>query len=311
MCLMVLFCLTRIHGVTVAEMPLIATCSEYRRQGMCRRLIDAIEKMLKSFGVKMLVISAIPILVETWTSHFGFKPIEDVERRHLNHVNLMLFPGTALLIKQLEEPTTEKSGSKSDVCLKGYQSVNPDGSNEVTNITTEVQADRTARTDSDDEALLPTADATYQMEQEHDWQQKDLLVSSYDTLNSIAKPNDNDANISEPLCRKIANLDIDKKSQFDSAEHTEQEIFTSLSVVSKPTALHSCSGSLTICATDDRYFAESVPINNGESDKVDIISEAEARTVLEEDNRLFSEGEAIEEEITNHSSEAKCSSFDG
>ncbi|CAL9132510.1 unnamed protein product [Musa acuminata var. zebrina] len=301
----------RIHGVTVAEMPLIATCSEYRRQGMCRRLIDAIEKMLKSFGVKMLVISAIPILVETWTSHFGFKPIEDVERRQLNHVNLMLFPGTALLIKQLEEPATEESGSKSDVCLKGYQSVNPDGSNEVTNITTEVQADRTARTDSEDEALLPTADVTYQMEQEHDWQQKDLLVSSYDTLNSIAKPNDNDANISEPFRRKIANLDIDKKSQFDSAEHTEQEIFTSLSVVSKSTALHSCSGSRIICATDDRYFAESVPINDGESEKVDMISEAEAKNILEEDNRLFSEGDGIEQDITNHSSEAKCSSFDG
>lgn len=64
---------------------------------------------LKSFKVKMLVLSAIPGLVETWTSHFGFKPIGDTERRQLNHVNLMLFPGTELLIKNLED-TTEETG---------------------------------------------------------------------------------------------------------------------------------------------------------------------------------------------------------
>ncbi|XP_066380321.1 increased DNA methylation 1-like [Miscanthus floridulus] len=71
--------------------------------------------MLKSFHVKMLVLSAIPELVSTWVSGFGFKPIEEYERKQLDTINLMLFPGTSLLIKSLEDGTlTEKSGAGND-----------------------------------------------------------------------------------------------------------------------------------------------------------------------------------------------------
>lgn len=67
--------------------------------------------MLKSFHVKMLVLSAIPELVSTWVSGFGFKPIEEYERKQLDTINLMLFPGTSLLTKNLDDGTlTEKSG---------------------------------------------------------------------------------------------------------------------------------------------------------------------------------------------------------
>ncbi|KAI3918805.1 hypothetical protein MKX01_042125 [Papaver californicum] len=93
----------RVHGVTVAEMPLIATCSDHRRQGMCRRLLIAIEELLISFKVEMLVITAIPSLVDTWTKGFGFIPMEDEEKKQLSSINFMIFPGTILLRKSLYE----------------------------------------------------------------------------------------------------------------------------------------------------------------------------------------------------------------
>ncbi|TYG86980.1 hypothetical protein ES288_A13G176100v1 [Gossypium darwinii] len=97
----------RIHGVTVAEMPLIATCTNYRRQGMCRRLMNVIEEMLISVKVEKLVITAIPNLVETWTKGFGFTPVEEDERKMLKKINLMVFPGTILLKKPLYRESTD------------------------------------------------------------------------------------------------------------------------------------------------------------------------------------------------------------
>lgn len=57
--------------------------------------------MLISFKVEKLIISAIPSLVETWTEGFGFMPMDKDEKRTLNKVNLMVFPGTVLLKKTL------------------------------------------------------------------------------------------------------------------------------------------------------------------------------------------------------------------
>ncbi|KAL6651714.1 hypothetical protein ACP70R_010639 [Stipagrostis hirtigluma subsp. patula] len=105
----------RVHGTKAAELPFIATSVDYRRQGMCRRLMNIIEKMLRSFNVRMLVLSAIPQLVSTWVSGFGFKPIEDDERKQLHNVDLMLFPGTSLLTKRLDGTMATTPGDKKDV----------------------------------------------------------------------------------------------------------------------------------------------------------------------------------------------------
>uniref|UniRef100_A0A0A8YLN0 Increased DNA methylation 1 C-terminal domain-containing protein n=1 Tax=Arundo donax TaxID=35708 RepID=A0A0A8YLN0_ARUDO len=82
---------------------------------MCRRLINIIEEMLKSFHVKMLVLSAIPELVSTWVSGLDFRPIEEDEGKQLDIINLMLFPGTSLLTKSLGDGTgINKSGGEND-----------------------------------------------------------------------------------------------------------------------------------------------------------------------------------------------------
>ncbi|WOL12913.1 increased DNA methylation 1-like [Canna indica] len=107
----------RVHRTNVAEMPLIATCTEHRRQGMCRRLLGAIEEMLRSLKVEVLVLSAIPTLVDTWTSVFGFKHVEDNEKWQQN-IDLMAVPGTLLLKKNLYEVAAKTSGQKTrlDLC---------------------------------------------------------------------------------------------------------------------------------------------------------------------------------------------------
>ncbi|GKC82945.1 zinc finger, RING/FYVE/PHD-type, acyl-CoA N-acyltransferase, Jas TPL-binding domain protein [Tanacetum coccineum] len=73
----------RIHGYKVAEIPFVATTFSYRRLGMCRILMDVVERMIRGLGVERIVLPASTDKVSTWTRSFGFSEMTDIERRDL------------------------------------------------------------------------------------------------------------------------------------------------------------------------------------------------------------------------------------
>ncbi|KAI3455472.1 hypothetical protein Pfo_012135 [Paulownia fortunei] len=92
----------RIHGIQVAELPFIATCSKFRGQGMCRLLVCCIEQMLKSLKVEKLVLPASSDkLVKLWMTKFGFQHMKEDEGKSLRKINLMLLPNSKWLVRPL------------------------------------------------------------------------------------------------------------------------------------------------------------------------------------------------------------------
>jgi hypothetical protein len=66
--------------------------------------------LLKALKVEMLLLSAIPTLVDTWTSAFGFRPIDDFDKKRLSKIRLASVPGTVLLKKALYECSETATG---------------------------------------------------------------------------------------------------------------------------------------------------------------------------------------------------------
>lgn len=78
----------RVHG-KLAEMPIVATRPQYQKNGMCRLLMNVLERLLVALGVEKLVLPAIPDSLNMWVSKFGFSKMTDSEKLgYLNYTFL-------------------------------------------------------------------------------------------------------------------------------------------------------------------------------------------------------------------------------
>ncbi|MCD7464089.1 hypothetical protein HAX54_052066 [Datura stramonium] len=93
----------RVHGPKVAEMPLVATQVQHRRLGMCRILMNELEKQLMKLGVERLVLPAVPGVVNAWTTSFGFSRVNQSERKNLLDYTFLDFQDTIMCQKILQK----------------------------------------------------------------------------------------------------------------------------------------------------------------------------------------------------------------
>ncbi|XP_058075045.1 uncharacterized protein LOC131223614 isoform X2 [Magnolia sinica] len=103
----------RIFGAKVAEMPLIATRVQYRQQGMCRLLMNELEKMLSDLGVERLFLPATPQMLPKWVTSFGFTKMSVPERLKFLEYTFLEFQGTVMCQKVLMPSTIKAAESRS------------------------------------------------------------------------------------------------------------------------------------------------------------------------------------------------------
>nr|XP_027126710.1 increased DNA methylation 1-like [Coffea arabica] len=92
----------RVYGEKVAEIPLVATRFQYRRLGMCRIMMNELEKKLIELGVQRLVLPAVPSVLSTWETSFGFSRITESERLNFLDCTFLDFQGSHMCQKLLK-----------------------------------------------------------------------------------------------------------------------------------------------------------------------------------------------------------------
>ncbi|GAV89240.1 PHD domain-containing protein [Cephalotus follicularis] len=93
----------RIFGQDLAELPLVATLTEFQGQGYFRCLFSCIENLLVSLNVRNFVLPAADEAESIWTSKFGFNKMTQDELNKFRRVyyQLMIFEGTTMLQKSV------------------------------------------------------------------------------------------------------------------------------------------------------------------------------------------------------------------
>ncbi|DBA96080.1 TPA: hypothetical protein ACH3X1_001578 [Trebouxia sp. C0004] len=101
----------RAFGAQLAEVPLVATKADARRQGHCRVLMAQFESILKEAGVRTMCLPAAHETVHTWIQGFGLLPMPDEDLdAACKDLRMLIFPGTQVLQKQLLPPLPPKEG---------------------------------------------------------------------------------------------------------------------------------------------------------------------------------------------------------
>ncbi|XP_059663847.1 uncharacterized protein LOC132309570 [Cornus florida] len=100
----------RIYGKKVAEVPLVGTRSDFRNRGMCHILMNGLEKMLMDLGIERLVLPAVPGVVNSWITSFGFSKMTKSERHSFLDYTFLEFQDIIMCQKLLTRiPSAEPS----------------------------------------------------------------------------------------------------------------------------------------------------------------------------------------------------------
>ncbi|XP_068497919.1 uncharacterized protein [Phaseolus vulgaris] len=94
----------RVFGTELAELPLVATVTDFQGQGYFQSLFSCIEGLLGSLKVKRFVLPSAAEAESIWTGKFGFTKLEQEEiNNYWKYYHMMIFQGTSLLQKQIPQ----------------------------------------------------------------------------------------------------------------------------------------------------------------------------------------------------------------